>query len=130
MAINLHIHELIEDIDPTTRTARVRVRVSELKPRVHLVNLKNLDASQISVFQKNQGGILSVPAREYMMDGRLGINIPATDDEIFVISPPATHAVSQVVEFTPEPPETKETEQTNEPAKPTGGLFGNAKQVK
>jgi len=101
MAINLEIIEVVEDIDPTTRQPRLRARVRELKPRTHLVNLKNCDAAQIQIFQQNVGGILSVPAREMLMDGRFMISIAATDDEFFVIRPPEPVQVSTVIEITP-----------------------------
>lgn len=99
MALNLKVLEVVEDIDPTTRQPRLRARVQELSPRTHLVNLKNCDASQISVIQKNKGGILSLPAREMLMDGRFMISIAATDEEFFVIRPPEAVAVSKVVEL-------------------------------
>lgn len=99
MALNLKVLEVIEDIDPTTRQPRLRARVQELTPRTHLVNLKNCDASQIGVIQKNKGGILSIPAREMLLDGRFMISIAATEEEFFVIRPPEAIAVSQVVEI-------------------------------
>lgn len=88
MALNLKVLEVIEDIDPTTRQPRLRARVQELTPRTHLVNLKNCDAAQIAVIQKNTGGILSLPAREMLLDGRFMISIAATEEEFFVIRPP------------------------------------------
>jgi hypothetical protein len=99
MALNLEILELIEDIDPTTRQPRIRARVRELALRTHLVNLKNCDASQINVIQNNVGGILSLPAREMLMDGRFMISIAATEEEFFVIRAPEPIAVSKVVEI-------------------------------
>lgn len=99
MSLNLKVLEVIEDIDTTTRQPRLRARVQELKPRTHLVNLKNCDAAQIAVIQQNKGGILSIPAREMLLDGRFMISIAATEEEFFVIRPPETIAVSQVVEI-------------------------------
>ncbi|MFZ2403488.1 MAG: hypothetical protein WAW41_00010 [Methylobacter sp.] len=101
MALNLKVLDLIEDVDPTTRQPRLRARVQELTPRTHFVNLKNCDAAQISVIKANKGGVLSIPAREMMMDGRFMISIAATDEEFFVIRPPETVAVSKVVELEP-----------------------------
>lgn len=99
MALNLKVLEVIEDIDPTTRQPRIRARVAELKPRTHLVNLKNCDAEQLMAVQKNVGAILSLPAREMMMDGRFIVSIPQSDEEFFVLSPAAPVAVSKVVEI-------------------------------
>jgi len=99
MALNLEVLEVIEDVDPTTRQPRLRARVRELKPRTHLVNLKNCDAAQLTVVQKNVGGILSLPAREMLMDGRFMLSIAATDEEFFVIRPPEPVAVSRVTEI-------------------------------
>lgn len=99
MALNLNVIEVVEDVDPTTRQPRLRARVSELKPRTHLVNLKNCNAEQINVITKNVGGVMSLPAREMLMDGRFMISIAATDEEFFVIRPPEQIAVSKTVEL-------------------------------
>ncbi len=99
MALNLKVLDLQEDIDPTTRQPRIRARLQELKPRTHLVNLKNCDASQLNIIQKNVGGILSLPAREMLMDGRFMLSIAATDEEFFVIQAPETIPVSKVTEI-------------------------------
>jgi hypothetical protein len=101
MALNLEILEILEDIDPTTRAVRLRARMRELKPRTHLVNLKNLDAEQLNIIQRNIGGVLSVPAREMLMDGRFMLSIAASDEEFFVLRAPEKIAVSKTVDFVP-----------------------------
>jgi len=98
MALNLEILEIVEDTDPTTRAPRIRARVRELKPRTHLVNLKNCDAEQIGVLIKNVGGVVSIPAREMLMDGRFMISIAASDEEFFVLREPEKIPVSKTVE--------------------------------
>lgn len=99
MALNLEIIEVLEDIDPTSRQSRIRARVRELKPRTHLVNLKNCDAEQITIIQKNIGAVLSLPGREMMMDGRFILSIPQTDEEFFIVRPAVPVLVSKVVEI-------------------------------
>jgi hypothetical protein len=99
MALNLELLELVEDIDPTTRQPRIRARLRELVPRTHLVNLKNCDAAQIQTLQQNVGGVLSLPAREMLMDGRFMVSIPQTEEEFFVIRPPEKIPVSKVTEI-------------------------------
>lgn len=101
MALNLKVLRVIEDIDPTTRAARLRAEVQELKPRTLLVNLKNCNAEQINLIQRNVGGILSLPAREMLMDGRFMLSIASTDEEFFVIRPPEKIPVSGTVELHP-----------------------------
>jgi len=96
MALNLEILEIVEDIDATTRQPRIRAKVRELKPRTHLVNLKNCDAEQIGVLMKNVGGVVSIPAREMLMDGRFMISIAASDEEFFVLREPEKIATASV----------------------------------
>ena len=97
MALNLEVLRVIEDIDPTTRAARLRAEVRELKPRTLLVNLKNCNAEQIGIMYANVGGILSIPAREMLMDGRFMLSIAATDDDFFIIRPPEKIPVANTV---------------------------------
>lgn len=96
--LNLEILEVVEDIDPTTRAPRFRARVKELKPRTLFVNLKNCDAEQLMLIQKNVGGIMSLPAQEMIFNGRFMLAIPVTDEEFFVIRPPESVAVSAVID--------------------------------
>lgn len=99
MSLNLKIEQIVEDTDPTTRQIRLRVRVSELKTRTHLINLKNCDAAQLTLIQKNVGGILSLPAREMLMDGRFMLSLPVSDEEYFVLREPEKIPVSKTVEL-------------------------------
>ncbi|MDP3876519.1 MAG: hypothetical protein Q8Q50_06015 [Methylobacter sp.] len=99
MALNLEVLEVLEDIDPTSRQPRIRARVRELKPRMHLVNLKNCDAEQISTIKNNVGAVLSLPGREMMMDGRFILSIPQTEEEFFIVRPAVPVAVSKTVEI-------------------------------
>lgn len=101
MALNLEILEIVEDIDPTTRQSRLRARVRELKPRTHLVNLKNCDAEQINVLTKNVGGVVSLPAREMLMDGRFMISIAQSDEEFFILREPEKIATASVATVSP-----------------------------
>lgn len=101
MSLNLEILELLEDVDPTTRQPRLRVRVRELKPRSHLVNLKNCDAQQIGLIQRNVGGVMSLPCREMLMEGRFMVSLPVSEDEYFVIRSPEKIAVAKTVDLQP-----------------------------
>lgn len=101
MALNLKTIKLIEDIDPTTRSSRLRLEVEELKPRRMLINLKNMTADQINLIRQNQGAVMSFPsAREMIMDGRFLVSFAASDDEIFILKPAETYSVSKVVDLT------------------------------
>ena len=98
---NLKIIELIEDIDPSTRAPRFKVRARETKPRQFDINLKNATADQINFLKKNVGAVVSLPTQEYFANGSYGLFMRANDEEFFILKPADKVEVSKVVEVEP-----------------------------
>lgn len=100
MALNLRTLKIIEDIDPTTMGPRLRLEVQELKPRKHMVNLKNMSAEQINLIMSNVGSIMSFPsAREMIYNGMFMVSFAASTDDIFILAPAEPIAVAAVVDL-------------------------------
>lgn len=87
MSVNVAVLELVEDVNPSTRTPRIRVRCRELKPDTYLVDLKNLTAEQINQINAGVGHVMSLPVQVMASEGRLTRYLSVTDDEFFVLRP-------------------------------------------
>jgi hypothetical protein len=97
--MHLKVLEVFEDVDPTTRQNRVRVKVQEVRPRTITMNLTRANASQLQALIALQGGDGMIPVREGMMNGSTFFSL--LDDEIIPINPPPKLEVSRVVEVSP-----------------------------